>query len=173
MVLDAHSLTVLCTRVLVWPQGVATHWSEGLEEFCTGGHGLYRPACIDQHPAPVTGAVCLQYVPGCFYLRSRNCYARRCIHPSPEWLHVSLASACVKWVFIGRLGPRKRCLIVFGCPLEWVVFNRVCSLTSLLMSAKTHGVCGACPVNHTPFLLTTPINIAKYNTRIAKYNTKN
>ena len=145
---------------------------------------MYRPArgplfrAAGQHPAPVTGAVCLQYVllctqRGCFYLRSRNCYARRCIHPSPEWLHVSLASACVKWVFIGRLGPRKRCLIVFGCPLEWVVFNRVCSLTSLLMSAKTHGVCGACPVNHTPFLLTTPINIAKYNTRIAKYNTKN
>ena len=25
-----HSLTVLCTRVLVWPQGIATHWSEGL-----------------------------------------------------------------------------------------------------------------------------------------------
>ena len=40
------------------------------------------------------------------------------------------------------------------------------------MFAKTHGVCGACPVNQTPFLLTTPINIAKYNTRIAKYNTK-
>ena len=25
VVLDAHSLTVLCTRVLVWPQGIASH----------------------------------------------------------------------------------------------------------------------------------------------------
>ena len=45
VILDAHYLTVSCTRVLVWPQGIATHRSDGLQDFGTGGHGLPCQQC--------------------------------------------------------------------------------------------------------------------------------